>query len=91
MLLFVTDSTLQNAVHGIPKVVAVSVTASCVLSMEIIEALSAGSRLVFFKDALWGNGKLCTWFGSSWSPTETAPLSLTPQCVTSREVTFIIR
>ncbi|XP_066037775.1 DNA repair-scaffolding protein isoform X2 [Chamaea fasciata] len=58
MLLFVTDSTLQNAVHGIPKVVAVSVTASCVLSMEIIEALSAGSRLVFFKDALWGNGRI---------------------------------
>nr|XP_030122039.3 DNA repair-scaffolding protein isoform X2 [Taeniopygia guttata] len=58
MLLFVTDSTLQNVVHGIPKVVAVSVTASCVLSMEIIEALSAGSRLVFFKDALWGNGRI---------------------------------
>ncbi|NXY29140.1 SPIDR protein, partial [Pomatorhinus ruficollis] len=58
MLLFVTDSTLQNAVHGIPKVVAVSVTASCVLSVEIIEALSAGSRLVFFKDALWGNGRI---------------------------------
>ncbi|XP_014112410.1 PREDICTED: DNA repair-scaffolding protein isoform X2 [Pseudopodoces humilis] len=58
MLLFVTDSTLQNVVHGIPKVVAVSVTASCVLSTEIIEALSAGSRLVFFKDALWGNGRI---------------------------------
>ncbi|NWH30437.1 SPIDR protein, partial [Chloropsis hardwickii] len=58
MLLFVTDSTLQNEVHGIPKVVAVSVTASCVLSMEIIEALSAGSQLVFFKDALWGNGRI---------------------------------
>ncbi|XP_030122039.4 DNA repair-scaffolding protein isoform X2 [Taeniopygia guttata] len=58
MLLFVTDSTLQNVVHGIPKVVTVSVTASCVLSMEIIEALSAGSRLVFFKDALWGNGRI---------------------------------
>ncbi|NXW67261.1 SPIDR protein, partial [Hirundo rustica] len=57
-LLFVTDSTLQNVVHGIPKVVAVSVTASCVLSVEIIEALSAGSRLVFFKDALWGNGRI---------------------------------
>ncbi|NWR14569.1 SPIDR protein, partial [Emberiza fucata] len=58
MLLFVTDSTLQNVVHGIPKVVAVSVTASCVLSMEIMEALSAGSQLVFFKDALWGNGRI---------------------------------
>ncbi|NWZ39181.1 SPIDR protein, partial [Brachypodius atriceps] len=57
-LLFVTDSTLQNVAHGIPKVVAVSVTASCVLSVEIIEALSAGSRLVFFKDALWGNGRI---------------------------------
>ncbi|NWX35923.1 SPIDR protein, partial [Notiomystis cincta] len=58
ILLFVTDSTLQNVVHGIPKVVAVSVTASCALSMEIIEALSAGSRLVFFKDALWANGRI---------------------------------
>ncbi|NXC93162.1 SPIDR protein, partial [Certhia familiaris] len=58
MLLFVTDSSLQNVVHGIPKVVAVSVTASCVLSVEIIEALSAGSRFVFFKDALWGNGRI---------------------------------
>ncbi|XP_048142706.1 DNA repair-scaffolding protein isoform X3 [Corvus hawaiiensis] len=58
ILLFVTDSTLQNVVHGIPRVVAVSVTASCVLSMEIREALSAGSRLVFFKDALWGNGRI---------------------------------
>lgn len=62
MLLFVTDSSLQNVAHGIPKVIAVSVTASCVLSMETIEALSHGSHL-FFKDALWGNGKLCTWFG----------------------------
>ncbi|NWR42520.1 SPIDR protein, partial [Regulus satrapa] len=58
MLLFVTDSTLQNVVHGIPKVVAVSVTASCVLSMEIMEALSAGSQFVFFKDALWGSGRI---------------------------------
>ncbi|NXL70876.1 SPIDR protein, partial [Leptocoma aspasia] len=58
MLLFVTDSTLQNVVHGIPKVVAVSVTASCVLSVEIMEALSAGSQPVFFKDALWGNGRI---------------------------------
>ncbi|NXE35215.1 SPIDR protein, partial [Ptilorrhoa leucosticta] len=58
ILLFVTDSTLQNVVHGIPKVVAVSVTASCVLSVEIREALGAGSRLVFFKDALWGNGRI---------------------------------
>ncbi|NXR72875.1 SPIDR protein, partial [Pycnonotus jocosus] len=57
-LLFVTDSTLQNVAHGIPKVVAVSVTASCVLSAEIIEALGAGSQLVFFKDALWGNGRI---------------------------------
>ncbi|XP_075350720.1 DNA repair-scaffolding protein isoform X2 [Mycteria americana] len=54
--LFVTDSTLQNVVHIIPKVVAVSVAASCVLSTEITEALSVASRLVFFKDALWGNG-----------------------------------
>uniref|UniRef100_A0A8C5X1L3 Scaffold protein involved in DNA repair n=1 Tax=Malurus cyaneus samueli TaxID=2593467 RepID=A0A8C5X1L3_9PASS len=58
ILLFVTDSTLQNVVPGIPKVVAVSVTASCVLGRGIIEALGAGSRLVFFKDALWGNGRI---------------------------------
>ncbi|NWW69976.1 SPIDR protein, partial [Climacteris rufus] len=58
ILLFVTDSTLQTVVHGIPKVVAVSVTASCVLSTEIMEALSVGSRLVFFKDALWGSGRI---------------------------------
>ncbi|XP_021243916.1 DNA repair-scaffolding protein isoform X6 [Numida meleagris] len=56
MLLFVTDFTLQSVVHGIPKVVAVSVTASCVLSTEIIEALSVASQFIFFKDALWGNG-----------------------------------
>ncbi|NWQ66956.1 SPIDR protein, partial [Neopipo cinnamomea] len=58
ILLFVTDSTLQDVVHMIPKVVAVAVTASCVLSTDIIEALSVASRLVFFKDALWGNGKI---------------------------------
>ncbi|KAM6104623.1 DNA repair-scaffolding protein isoform 3-T3 [Theristicus caerulescens] len=56
--LFVTDSTLQNVVHIIPKVVAVSVTASCVLSTEITEALNVASQLVFFKDALWGNGRI---------------------------------
>ncbi|KAM6141915.1 DNA repair-scaffolding protein [Phoenicopterus ruber ruber] len=56
--LFVTDSTLQNVVHITPKVVAVSVTASCVLSTEITEALSVASQLVFFKDALWGNGRI---------------------------------
>ncbi|KAM9023987.1 DNA repair-scaffolding protein isoform 3-T3 [Ara ararauna] len=56
--LFVTDSTLQNVVHMIPKVVAVSVAASCVLSTEITEALSVNSQLVFFKDALWGNGRI---------------------------------
>ncbi|XP_021243914.1 DNA repair-scaffolding protein isoform X4 [Numida meleagris] len=58
MLLFVTDFTLQSVVHGIPKVVAVSVTASCVLSTEIIEALSVASQFIFFKDALWGNGRI---------------------------------
>ncbi|KAM9302558.1 DNA repair-scaffolding protein [Morus bassanus] len=56
--LFVTDSTLQNVVHIIPKVVAVSVAAPCVLSMEITEALSVASQLIFFKDALWGNGRI---------------------------------
>lgn len=57
-----TDFTLQDVAHTIPKVVAVSVAASCVLSTEIVEALSAASRLIFFKDALWGNGKLYMWF-----------------------------
>ncbi|NXD64404.1 SPIDR protein, partial [Eolophus roseicapillus] len=56
--LFVTDSTLQNMVHMIPKVVAVSVAASCVLSTEITEALSVTSQFVFFKDALWGKGMI---------------------------------
>ncbi|KFO88019.1 DNA repair-scaffolding protein, partial [Buceros rhinoceros silvestris] len=56
--LFVTDSTLQNVAHVTPKVVAVSVTASCVLSTEITEALSVASRRVFFKDALWGHGRI---------------------------------
>uniref|UniRef100_A0A8C3Q0A4 Scaffold protein involved in DNA repair n=1 Tax=Chrysolophus pictus TaxID=9089 RepID=A0A8C3Q0A4_CHRPC len=58
VLLFVTDFTLQSVVCGIPKVVAVSVTASCVLSTEIIEALNVASRFIFFKDALWGNGRI---------------------------------
>ncbi|XP_040441498.1 DNA repair-scaffolding protein isoform X2 [Falco naumanni] len=58
ILLFVTDSTLQNVVHMIPKVVAVSVAASCALSMEVTEALSVVSQLVFFRDALWGNGRI---------------------------------
>ncbi|KGL90107.1 DNA repair-scaffolding protein, partial [Charadrius vociferus] len=56
--LFVTDSTLQNGVHITPKVVAVSVAASFVLSTEITETLSVASQLVFFKDALWGNGRI---------------------------------
>ncbi|XP_014792369.1 PREDICTED: DNA repair-scaffolding protein [Calidris pugnax] len=56
--LFVTDSTLQNVVHITPKVVAVSIAASCLLSTEIREALSVASQLVFFKDALWGNGRI---------------------------------
>uniref|UniRef100_A0A663MFR3 Scaffold protein involved in DNA repair n=1 Tax=Athene cunicularia TaxID=194338 RepID=A0A663MFR3_ATHCN len=56
--LFVTDSTLQNVVHITPKVVPVSVAASCVLSTEITESLSVASRPIFFKDALWGNGRI---------------------------------
>ncbi|NWH77883.1 SPIDR protein, partial [Piaya cayana] len=56
--LFVTDSTLQNVAHMIPKVVAVSVAASCVLSTEITGGLDAASQRVFFKDALWGNGRI---------------------------------
>ncbi|NXA33649.1 SPIDR protein, partial [Eudromia elegans] len=56
--LFVTDFTLQNAVPVVPKVVAVSVAASCVLSMEVMEALAVASRFVFFRDALWGKGRI---------------------------------
>ncbi|XP_062426367.1 DNA repair-scaffolding protein isoform X3 [Rhea pennata] len=56
--LFVTDFTLQNMVHVVPKVVAVSVAASCVLGTEVREALTVASRLVFFRDALWGNGRI---------------------------------
>ncbi|NXI35964.1 SPIDR protein, partial [Galbula dea] len=56
--LFVTDSTLQNVNHSTPKVVAVSVAASCVLSMDITEALSLASQLLFFKDALCGKGRI---------------------------------
>ncbi|NWX15867.1 SPIDR protein, partial [Aegotheles bennettii] len=56
--LFVTDSTLQNVVHTTPKVVGVLVAASCVLSKEITEALSVASQLIFFRDALWGNGRI---------------------------------
>ncbi|XP_051466404.1 DNA repair-scaffolding protein isoform X2 [Apus apus] len=56
--LFVTDSTLQSVVHGTPKVVAVSMAASCVLRTEITDALGVASRLVCFRDALWGNGRI---------------------------------
>ncbi|XP_068788859.1 DNA repair-scaffolding protein isoform X3 [Struthio camelus] len=56
--LFVTDFTLQSEVHIVPKVAAVSVAASCVLSTEVTEALAVASRLVFFRDALWGNGRI---------------------------------
>ncbi|KFU96521.1 Uncharacterized protein KIAA0146, partial [Chaetura pelagica] len=56
--LFVTDSTLQSVVHDTPKVVAVSVAASCVLRTEITDALSVASQLVCFRDALWGNGMI---------------------------------
>ncbi|XP_067146541.1 DNA repair-scaffolding protein isoform X3 [Apteryx mantelli] len=63
--LFVTDFTLQNVVHIVPKVVAVSVATSCVLSAEVIEALAAASRPVLFRDALWGNGSLMVSFVAS--------------------------
>ncbi|NXY89906.1 SPIDR protein, partial [Alcedo cyanopectus] len=56
--LFVTDSTLQNGAHVTPKVVAVPVAASGVLGEAIAGALGAASPLLFFKDVLWGNGKI---------------------------------
>ncbi|NXA45462.1 SPIDR protein, partial [Nothocercus julius] len=56
--LFVTDFTLQDVAPVVPKVVAVSVAASCVLSTEVAEALAVASRFVFFRDALWGKGRI---------------------------------
>ncbi|NXG49277.1 SPIDR protein, partial [Psilopogon haemacephalus] len=56
--LFVTDCTLQGPAHVAPKAVAVCVTTSCALSRDITEALSTASPLLFFKDALWGNGEI---------------------------------
>ncbi|NWJ03138.1 SPIDR protein, partial [Crypturellus undulatus] len=56
--LFVTDFTLQNVAPVVPKVVAVSVAASCILSTEVVEALAATSHFVFFRDALWVKGRI---------------------------------
>ncbi|XP_019382521.1 PREDICTED: DNA repair-scaffolding protein isoform X3 [Gavialis gangeticus] len=60
--LFVTDPTLQTGVEEsckLPKTVPVSVTASCVLDKEVMDALTSTSHhILFFKDALQGNGRI---------------------------------
>ncbi|XP_014462315.1 DNA repair-scaffolding protein isoform X2 [Alligator mississippiensis] len=60
--LFVTDPTLQTGVEKsckLPKTVPVSVTASCVLDKEVMDALTSTSHhILFFKDALQGNGRI---------------------------------
>ncbi|XP_019403332.1 PREDICTED: DNA repair-scaffolding protein isoform X2 [Crocodylus porosus] len=60
--LFVTDPTLQTGVEEsckLPKTLPVSVTASCVLDKEVMDALTSTSHhILFFKDALQGNGRI---------------------------------
>ncbi|XP_074063058.1 DNA repair-scaffolding protein isoform X2 [Macrotis lagotis] len=57
--LIVTDATLQTENAGIPKTVPVCVTSSCVINLEVMEALTdATSHTIFFKDVLQENGRL---------------------------------
>ncbi|XP_067409904.1 DNA repair-scaffolding protein isoform X2 [Emydura macquarii macquarii] len=60
--LFVTDFTLQDGAKGncgTPKTVPVYFTSSCVLEKEVMEALTTASHcVIFFKDALRGNGRI---------------------------------
>ncbi|XP_043819186.1 DNA repair-scaffolding protein isoform X2 [Dromiciops gliroides] len=57
--LIVTDATLQLENAGLPKTVPVCVTSSCVINLEVIEALTdAASHTIFFKDVLQENGRL---------------------------------
>ncbi|XP_077208568.1 DNA repair-scaffolding protein [Paroedura picta] len=60
--LFVTDSSLQGEA-GVnlktPRALRVSVASSCVVDAEVMEALKNTSDcVVFFKDALCGNGRI---------------------------------
>ncbi|XP_037748583.1 DNA repair-scaffolding protein isoform X8 [Chelonia mydas] len=58
--LFVTDFTLQSGAKGnggTPKTVPVYFASSCVLDKKVMEALTNASHcVIFFKDALRGNG-----------------------------------
>ncbi|XP_070603831.1 DNA repair-scaffolding protein isoform X2 [Erythrolamprus reginae] len=60
--LFVTDFSLQRESQinsGTPKTLPVSVTSSCVIDVEVMEVLKSSSPcIVFFKDAMCGNGKI---------------------------------
>ncbi|XP_044280103.1 DNA repair-scaffolding protein isoform X1 [Varanus komodoensis] len=60
--LFVTDFSLQSWVEGnpeTPKTLPVLVTSSLVIDVEVMEALKSTSPcVIFFKDALCGNGRI---------------------------------
>uniref|UniRef100_A0A8C8RNS5 Scaffold protein involved in DNA repair n=1 Tax=Pelusios castaneus TaxID=367368 RepID=A0A8C8RNS5_9SAUR len=60
--LFVTDLTLQDGRKGdsrTPKTVPIYFAMSCVLTKEVMEALTTASHcVIFFKDALRGNGRI---------------------------------
>ncbi|XP_037748582.1 DNA repair-scaffolding protein isoform X6 [Chelonia mydas] len=60
--LFVTDFTLQSGAKGnggTPKTVPVYFASSCVLDKKVMEALTNASHcVIFFKDALRGNGRI---------------------------------
>ncbi|XP_053105029.1 DNA repair-scaffolding protein isoform X2 [Hemicordylus capensis] len=60
--LFVTDSSLQNETEispGTPKTLPISIASSCVVDGKVMEALNNTSPcVIFFKDALCGNGRI---------------------------------
>uniref|UniRef100_A0A803T047 Scaffold protein involved in DNA repair n=1 Tax=Anolis carolinensis TaxID=28377 RepID=A0A803T047_ANOCA len=60
--LFVTDFSLQRKVEvgpGIPKILPISVASTCMVDGEVMEALKSTSPcVVFFKDAVYGNGRI---------------------------------
>ncbi|KAM9166368.1 DNA repair-scaffolding protein isoform 1-T1 [Pangshura tecta] len=60
--LFVTDFALQSGAKdncGTPKTVPVYFASSCVLGEKVMEALTNASHcIIFFKDALRGNGRI---------------------------------
>ncbi|XP_015280927.1 PREDICTED: DNA repair-scaffolding protein [Gekko japonicus] len=60
--LFVTDFSLQGEAEvsvKTPRALPVSIASSCVVDMEVMEVLKNTSHcVVFFKDALCGNGRI---------------------------------